>query len=322
MRRIFFLYLLLVLCFPASPLAEAPVFLTEETFPADDLPADYLTPVEHCGHVERVRYTTTDDEPQVKSAMVYLPADYDEQRETRYNVLYLLHASSGKPKNYLDPEKATDFQCLLDHMIENGEFDPLIVVAATYYPSDGFVQFLPLAEQVKIAADFPRELAEDVVPAVESRYRTYALSTDAQGICVSRNHRAVSGFSLGGTAAWYVFLQRMEAFRWFLPISEASWDDGEGGISGIWDSNLSAQTLYDAVLEQGYSKRDFRLYVATGTDDEAFDIATRQMISLLKFSDMFIPGENTSCSMMLGGTHTLSAVYTYMKHILPTLFQD
>lgn len=46
------------------------------------------------------------------------------------------------------------------------------------------------------------------------------------------------------------------------------------------------------------------------------------MISLLKFSDMFIPGENMSCSMMLGGTHTLSAVYTYMKHILPTLFQD
>ena len=67
---------------------------------------------------------------------------------------------------------------------------------------------------------------------------------------------------------------------------------------------------------------EFSLYVATGTDDEAFDIATRQMISLLKFSDMFIPGENTSCSMMLGGTHTLSAVYTYMKHILPTLFQD
>lgn len=90
-----------------------------------------------------------------------------------------------------------------------------------------------------------------------AQYRTYALSTDAQGICVSHNHRAVSGFSLGGTAAWYVFLQRMEAFRWFLPISEASWDDGEGSISGIWNSDLSAQTLYDAVLEQGYSKRDF-----------------------------------------------------------------
>lgn len=321
MRRILFLCFLLLLCLAAPSLAEERVFLTEENFPADDLPADYLTPAERAGHVERVRYTTTDDEPQVKSAMVYLPADYDEQGETRYDVLYLLHASSGKPKNYLDPDKATDFQCLLDHMIENGELEPLIVVAATYYPSDGFVQFLPLAEQVKVAADFPRELAEDIVPAVESRYRTYALSTDAQGICASRDHRAVAGFSLGGTATWYVFLQRMEAFRWFLPISEASWDDGEGGISGIWDSDLSAQTLYDAVLEQGYSKRDFRLYVATGTDDEAFDVATKQMISLLEFSDMFIPGENTSCSMMLGGTHTLSAVYTYMKHILPTLFQ-
>ena len=43
----------------------------------------------------------------------------------------------------------------------------------------------------------------------------------------------------------------MKAFRWFLPISEASWSDAEGGTSGIWDSDVSAQVLYDAVIEQG-----------------------------------------------------------------------
>lgn len=107
MRRIFFLYLLLVLCFPASSLAEAPVFLTEETFPADDLPADNLTPVEHCGHVERVRYTTTDDEPQVKSAMVYLPADYDKQRETRYVIMFSIYSMlpAGNRKTISIPKR-------------------------------------------------------------------------------------------------------------------------------------------------------------------------------------------------------------------------
>ena len=114
----------------------------------------------------------------------------------------------------------------------------------------------------------------------------------------------------------------MGFFRWFLPISEASWDDGEGGTSGIWDSDVSAQALYDAVISQGYGKDDFRLYVATGTEDEAFGISTSQMISLLEYDDMFKPGDNTSCSMMIGGTHSIQAVYTYLYHILPSLFAE
>ena len=251
--------------------------------------------------------------------MVYLPRGYDESNEA-CNVLYLLHAASGSPKNYLDTGRATPFQNLLDHMIADSVTRPLIVVAATYYPTEGFTQFLPLAKQVEVTAAFPRELVEDIIPAVESKYRTYAAATDAAGIRASRDHRAIAGFSLGGVTTWYVFLQQMQAFRWFLPISEASWDDGEGGTTGIWNSDVSAQVLYDAVLAQGVSKEDFRLYVATGTEDEAFDVSTKQMISLLEYADMFKPGDNTSCSMMIGGTHTIQALYTYLYHILPDLF--
>ena len=64
------------------------------------------------------------------------------------------------------------------------------------------------------------------------------------------------------------------------------------------------------------------LFVATGSDDEAFEITTNQMISLLAYDDMFIVGTNTSCSMMSDGTHTTSAMYTYAYHILPGLFVD
>ena len=328
MKKTVCLLLALFLLLPVSSVAEqadefaaSPGFptLTEEQFAVDDLPEGMLEACDQPGRVEKLRYHVRDEDRSVKSVMVYLPRGYDESGE-RYNVLYLLHAASGSPKNYLNPSRETPVRNLLDNMIAEGVLPPLIVVAATYYPTEGFTQFLPLAMQVEVTAAFPRELVEDILPAVESKYRTFAASTDAAGIRASRDHRAIAGFSLGGVTTWYVFLQQMQAFRWFLPISEASWDDGEGGTSGIWDSDVSAQALYDAVQAQGFGKDDFRLYVATGTEDEAFDVSTNQMISLLEYADMFKPGENTSCSMMIGGTHTIQALYTYLYHILPDLF--
>ena len=296
--------------------------LDSENFSVDDIPSEYLKACDRQGRVEKVRYTVSaEDGDQVKVATVYLPLGYDDSEEN-YNILYLLHAASGKPQNYLNPEKETAFGNLLDHMIADGILEPLIVVAATYYPSEGFMQFIPLEMQVKAISDFPEELVNSIIPAVESEYRTFAETTDLEGIVASRAHRGIAGFSLGGVATWNVFQKEMRCFRWFLPISEASWSDAEGGTSGIWDSDVSAQVLYDAVLDQGYGKDDFRLFVATGTEDEAFDISTSQMVSLLEYADIFKPGDNTSCSMMAGGTHTITAVYTYLYHIMPALFRD
>lgn len=295
--------------------------LTKDRIDADDLPEDYLTKSEHPGRVERIRYNTYDSETRqtatVKSAMVYYPAGYDTSSEC-YNVLYLLPGSNGSARSLLNPDETTDFQCLLDHMIENGELDPLIVVAASYAPREGLSMWLP--QQVEIASAFPQELVEDIIPQVEAQCRTYASSVSAQDIAASRDHRAIAGFSMGGVCTWYVFIQQMQAFRWFLPISEASWDDGEDGTSGIMDSDLSAQVLHDAVLAQGYAKGDFMLFVATGSEDDAFEITTSQMVSLLKYDDLFKPGENTSCTMMQNGTHSTRALLTYLYHILPSLF--
>ena len=296
--------------------------MSKENFSADELPDGYLDPCDQPGRVEKVRYTyRTSEGKQVKIATVYLPCGYDDN-EDKYNVLYILHASGGKPQNYLNPEKETDFSNLLDHMIANGDVKPLIVVAATYYPTESFIKYMPLDKQVESIADFPQEMVEGIIPAVEKDYRVWAESLDIEGIIASRSHRGVAGFSLGGVATWNIFQQEMRAFRWFLPISEASWSDAEGGTSGIWDSDVSAQVLYDAVLSQGYDKDGFRLFVATGTDDEAFSVSTSQMVSLLEYNDIFVTGENTSCSMMSGGTHTMSAVYTYLYFILPALFVD
>ena len=300
------------------------LFLTEDSFDIDDIPEEYLDKkAAATGTVERVRYKIlgeTEDDTEVKSFLVYLPAGY-EDNEDPYNVIYLLHASGGSAKNYFELNSRTPLQNLIDNMIANGELDPVIIVAPNFYSSDNPIeQYMPLMIQVESISDFPDELVDYIVPATEEKYRTYAESTDEEGLKASREHRAIAGFSLGGTAAWYTFIQKMDYFYWFLPISEASWDDGNGGTSGIWDSDLSAKVLYDAVLEQGYTKDDFCLFVATGTEDDAFEIATEQMKSLLEYDDLFVTGLNTSCSMMGNGKHTLSAIYVYMYHILPALF--
>ena len=277
-----FLALMLVL----SPMvlqtsAEEMTFLTDEQFSYEDIPDGYLEASSQPGTVEKLRYENVNG--TVKSVLVYLPYGYAES-EDRYNVVYMLHGSSGSPKSYLKTDEATQFQCLLDHMIENGELQPLIVVVSTYYESsEDFTRYMPLTDQVKAASDFPNELVKLIVPAVETEYHTYLEGTDKDGIRQSRMHRAVAGFSLGATVTWYTFIQRMDAFGWFLPISEASWDDGSGGVTGIWDSTLSAQVLYDSVIDQGFTKDDFYLHVATGTEDEAFEVSTEQMISLLEY---------------------------------------
>lgn len=293
-----------------------------ENFDADDLPDGYLDKCDQQGYVEKLRYKSSKGVNKI--CMVYVPYGYDATDE-KYNVLYLIHASSGDPENYLSPKRETSFKNLLDNMIADGVIRPMIVVAPTYYATEGddSAKSSPLQVQVEATENFQHEIVEDVIPLVEPQYRTWLESEDEEGIVFSRNHRGIAGFSLGGVAAWNAFRTEMKAFRWFVPISEASWADDEGGTSGIWDSDMSAEVLYNAILDQGYGPDDFRLFVATGSEDEAFDIATSQMVSLLdNYPDMFLTGENTSCSMMSNGKHKLSAVYTYMYHILPALFRE
>ena len=204
------------------------VALSLDEFAADDIPESFLNEAEHRGRVEKVFYITSGETETVKSVMVYYPAGYDES-DRQYNILYLLHGANGTPLDFLDPEKPTKLQNLLDHLIEDGAIEPILVVAATYYPAEGNIRQLPLTEKVKVTAVFPSELVNDIIQQVEEPCRTYAASDSIEDITASRDHRAVAGFSLGGVAAWYVLLQQMQAFRWFVPISEASWDDGEGG---------------------------------------------------------------------------------------------
>lgn len=71
-----------------------------ENFSMEDIPSEYLAPCDKQGRVEKVSYPfDPENGNETNTATVYLPQGYDESGE-RYNVLYLLHAANGSPKNF------------------------------------------------------------------------------------------------------------------------------------------------------------------------------------------------------------------------------
>lgn len=76
-------------------------------------------------------------------------------------------------------------------MIAHGDIDPMIVVTPSYnygQPTPDYADADPYCRAL------PIELVNDLIPAVEGRYHTYAETTDREGIEVSRSHRAIGGF--------------------------------------------------------------------------------------------------------------------------------
>lgn len=269
----------------------------------------------HAGRVEEVQYTVSDESKLTKSAFVYLPYGYDEN-DFKYDIVYLLHGSTGSSRSYFDTECITDFQKSVDLMIGQGIMAPVIIVAPTYFSDRDSQMKLPLCENVKLTAKFPRELAEDIIPAVESRYRTYAESTDENGLCQSRDHRTIGGFSLGAVATWFAFTQKLSMFHNYIPVSEVSWDDGKGGIIGDTNLNFSAQVIRDSVYKQGFTGEDFSLVTATGTFDTAFFFVDWQMKVLLHYQETFQEGENTFYYLYPGGKHCFKYGQSYIINAL------
>lgn len=72
---------------------------------------------------------------------------------------------------------------------------------------------------LQLMNNFHNELVNDLIPAVESKYSTYAGSTDPEGIAASRGHRGFGGFSMGSVNTWHTFEYCLDYFRYFMPMS-------------------------------------------------------------------------------------------------------
>ena len=196
-----------------------------------------------------------------KRAIVYLPYGYTANRQ--YNVFYLMHGGWGDETRTLGtPGSPSNFKNVLDNAIAAGEIAPLIVVCPTYNntsPNDSGNFSLAL----QLNENYHHELLNDLVPAVESSYCSYAENVSPDGLTASRDHRGFGGFSMGAVATWRTFQNGLDYFRYFLPMS--------CGTSLDMDTILAAA--------QNRDPADYFVWIITGTDDFAhpYDQARAQL---------------------------------------------
>ncbi len=140
-----------------------------------------------------------------RKMQVYTPPGYTSDK--KYPVLYLLHGIGGDETEW---ERFATPDVLLDNLIADGKAVPMIIVMP-----NGRAQKNDRADAGMGAAPafakFERDLLDDVIPAIQSRYSTY---TD-------REHRALAGLSMGGGQTLNFGLTHLDTFAWLGSFSAA-----------------------------------------------------------------------------------------------------
>ena len=292
-----------------------------------EVPSGYSRQAQEQGRVVRLDYQTTSyatGMPMQKYALVYLPYGYDEGAVSRYNVFYLMHGAGGSQASYLGGEGQNSlFKNILDNMIQRGDCQPCIVVAPTFYlAGDGDAS---VGNSGVAVEQFPKELANDLIPAVETAYRTYAGgSTSRSDLRRSRNHRAFGGFSMGSVCTWWTFCQALDLFRYYVPTSGDCW--ALGTQAGLSNPSGTAQYLADALHASGYGMRDFYIHVITGSNDIAEPMLTAQTDAMRQLPEFSFGTDkstnNIYYAVLPGGSHTLTYACQYAYNALLHLWKN
>lgn len=250
------------------------------------IPDGYENPATQQGTLNKLTYDTWESfsyeqksNKITKEAWVYLPYGYTDEEE--YNVFYLSHGGWSNETTLMGTDdNPKSFKNVIDNAIQDGNIKPLIIVLPTYNnTSENDSSDYSLA--IQLTNQFHNELVNDLIPAVESKYSTYAKDTTPHGLKESRDHRGFGGFSMGSVNTWNTFRYCLDYFRYFMPMSGSYTTDGE--------------YMADLVRQQGYSSQDFFIFAASGTDDFAYSAFKAQIMAMANNSGgMFKLAKNES----------------------------
>ena len=283
------------------------------------VPEGYEQPCEHPGTLEKLTYETWESftyeqhaQRLTKEAWVYVPYGYDPGKQ--YNILYLSHGGWSNETTLMGTDKNPNaFKHIMDHAIENGEIDPLLIVLPTYNNTSG-EDSGDYSLAIQLTDQFHNELMNDLIPAAETKYSTWAEDVTHEGIVASRDHRAFGGFSMGSVNTWCTFRYCLDAFRYFIPMS------GNYGVSG--------ETMAQMVRDQGYGSEDFFIFAASGTRDFAYSSFKAQIMSMGSVRDgtfVFADNErdgNLAFREREGYVHDYSAANEYTYNALKFIWME
>jgi enterochelin esterase-like enzyme len=260
-----------------------------------DAPAFYdVQDVAH-GEIRTLLYKSRSN-GVTRELTVYLPPGYDEARNRRYPVLYLLHGFANDHHSWHRYGRAND---ILDNLLAQKRIDPFLVVMPLGYGGaqiNGDGTGIPPAAAGAFGGDtalYERDLLEDVIPLIDGKYRTIA----------DRRHRAIVGFSMGGGQAGRFGLRHLETFSRVGIMS--------AGMAGGPDTEPLASL---AANKDKANKQIDLLWIACGKDDTAMKGAKtlHHALEQAGIHHTFLETE---------GAHHWRVWRRYLRDLAPVLFK-
>lgn len=223
---------------------------------------------------------------RLRRLTVYLPPGYDRDSAARLPVLYLFHGANADETAWT---RLGRVNLILDNLLAAGKTRPFIIVMPFGY---GAMPGTPGAQGQNTAL-FSRDLLEDVIPYIESQYRTQA----------DRDHRAIIGLSMGGGESLSIGLNHLELFSYV------------GGFSAALNNGDFAKNYARLIADPAATNRQLHLlWIGCGSEDSLFPAAT-------KFSDFLAEHKIKHTFHESGGAHTWINWRHYLNEVSPLLFQ-
>ena len=165
-----------------------------------------------------------------RKMQVYTPPGYTTDK--KYPVLYLLHGIGGDETEW---QRFAAPNLILDNLIADGKAVPMIVVMPNGRAQKNDRAEGNVFESAPAFAVFERDLLDDVIPAIESRY----------SVDTNREKRAIAGLSMGGGQSFNFGLGNLDTFAWVGPFSAApNTKPAEELIPNVEDAKAKLKLLW------------------------------------------------------------------------------
>jgi enterochelin esterase-like enzyme len=182
--------------------------------PAKDQDFYALKNVPHGEVREQIYFSKSNN--SMRRCFVYTPPGYNKDNK-RYPVLYLQHGGGENETGWSSQGHAN---LIMDNLIAEGKTTPFIIVMdnGTWVPSS---QSAPVSQADRAKGNWPpkgwadvfaKTLLEDIIPMVDSNYRTIA----------DQSHRAMAGLSMGGMQTRVITLANPNVFSYVGMFSGGS----------------------------------------------------------------------------------------------------
>lgn len=168
---------------------------------------------------------------------VYVPAEYEQNPDKKYPVLYLVHGWGEDENGWSNQGHMAN---IMDGLIAAGKAVPMIVVM----PSG---DIKTNSDVRKASGDVTKIYAENLIPYIDKTFRT---KTDKQ-------NRAMAGLSRGGMQTTMTVFANMDKFAWMGTFSGffVRGDDVVGAFNGVFKDPAE------------FDKKMNLLFISTGTEE-------------------------------------------------------